>query len=264
MERKVGGKTLEELFQMLLADIPGVIKEMEENGNPYLDGTRLREHFNRIVPLQNYKFLVTEPKLNVYDGAACYTCKGTIILYDDEGLEVTRQEYVGSKNVGHKKNGSVMDMEMIARNAADNARKNCIQLFGCGVRQLKEAKAAAKANTRQRNSGGQGNYSQNNRGNFPVSQNMPTPPMGKGRFALSCLKGPIKDMPKLVLLPVMLMDSPCKGYKTQLLLWKSSCDAPDLVKKFSSGGVFWVHGTFERYAQDYRIVFDSMAQSGAA
>jgi hypothetical protein len=253
MERKINGKSADWVFRALQEDIPGALKSKDENDQPYLDGNVLLQFFESYIPPKNYDFLTDGIKLEIMEGTGCFVCNGTIVVKDDDGNVIVRKSSVGSYNIAQKKDGSLVDMAMAAKNAAGAAQKNCIRLFGCGTRQLNEAKKAAKdAAAKKKN----GYRPANNSAAAETADGIHIPKTGKGTFLLRG-SGKISTYPKMILIPVECLDF--SNYKTQLLIWKDSCrDVEGVVNDISSGRQFLCSGKFESYNNAYRIVYDRM------
>lgn len=245
MERTIDGKALNEVFQALKEDIPDVVRHMEDNGQPYLNIEVLRKFFEQHIPVKNYGFDVLDLQLCQYDTAACFTCIGRMTIYDDSGKMVVEKSHIGSYNCQKTANGKVVDMAMAAKNAAIAARKNCITMFGCGERQLNLEKAKRKG----RNTG--------NRKDPKESRHMPE--VGKGDFLLQYdSQKKVVDTPKLLLVPVICLDH--ENYWTRLLIWKNNKpDIKKLVDWIMQGKPFSCKGKFERYNDEFRIVFENLS-----
>lgn len=272
MERTIGGKPLKEVFSALRAEIPGVVKYTMDGGKPYLDVDTMRKHFNTCIPIDNYDFSVTDVSFYVAGKSACFTCTGTITVYDDCGVKVVSKSYTGSENATRLKGSDEFhDLAMSAKNAAVAARKNCISLFGCGEQQISEAKAKEKAENRKNNSrytgrntsgsaGAPGqtacqNQAQNTSPESVDGQNMvgsKKPPFGTGVFRLRYNGSGIKEYPKMVLIPVECLEY--RNYKTLLLVWRNKADFDSIVNEISTGVEFFCQGKYEPYNNDYRIV----------
>ena len=90
------------------------------------------------------------------------------------------------------------------------------------------------------------------------------PEMAQGEYQL-CATGKAVDRGRMVLIPVCFTDRDHKGYKTNLLIWKS--DHPDidaLQNQILSSNPFFCEGKFEQYNGNYRIVFQKFLESRAA
>lgn len=279
-ERTIGGKPAKEAFDLLLKDIPGVLKKTKEQGQPYLEVEVLRRFFDGIIPIQNYDFEISQLQHVTSGSSACFVCVGTLTVFDDNGEKITSKSYVGSNECQKKKDGSgYVDFAMSAKNAAVNARKNCIEMFGCGRNQLSIAKADAKAGkSRQRpeagRNGGGGHESALGRevnntsisrcaspvpeeGNRNASR-MEHPPYKIGNFQLAChAADKIKDLPKMFLIPVKMLEY--GGFETRLLIWKSNVkNADELTGWISTGKAFVCAGKYEPYGGSHRIVLMQM------
>lgn len=255
MERTINGRPVNEVFQALKEDIPDALKRTEDKNQPYLDSNKVWCFFESHVPPQNYDFLVSDIRLYEYASAACFVCTGRIVIYDDNRQEIIGKSHVGSYNCMKNKDGRVIDMAMAAKNAAVKARKNCICMFGCGVRQLEEAKGKGRSSGQQPDF--QGSYIPN-----PVqtgrTESSFMPPVGIGRFLLRCSDaGRVNELPKMVIVPVICTEY--KNYKTSLLIWKNNRKGIDgLVEWIKRGEVFSCNGKFEPYNNTYRIVYGSL------
>ena len=261
MEGTINGKPISEVLQKLKEDIPGVIKmTTERESNPYLDSTILRNFFDEHVPVSNYDFNLSDMQFVQLSGRACFVCTGTIILYDDNRRKIVEKSYVGSnKCIISKQTGAPIDLAMDAKNAAVAAKKGCISQFGCGSRQLEEAKAKNKelrnsqANTvedvyaAQMSAEAQANELGNQK-----------PKNGKANFLLVYNNAKqIKDFPKMMLVPVFCREY--RNYETTLVVWKNTCDnITALRNRIETGTEFTCDGKFEPYNNQTRIVFEKL------
>lgn len=276
-KRTINGIPVQEVFQNLKKDIPGVVKMTKENDSkPYLDAAIMRKAFDMLIPPENYDFSLTQVELVKLGNRACFTCTGTITVYDDFGNKIISKSYTGSNNCIISKNGGeAIDLAMDAKNAAVSARKGCIQLFGCGERQLEEAKAAKNAKD---NKGGNqkpyGQSAQNLRAlssaNAGPSRNQGTkttnasagtincPPTGKGHFLLAMdTSKQVVDTPTMMLIPVFCREY--RNYPTKLLIWKNRCkNLNDIMNGILTGIEFYCDGKFEPYNREYRIVMENV------
>lgn len=264
-EGTINGRPIDEVFQSLKKDIPNVIRRTEEKNQAYLDKFALRSFFEEKIPEKNYDFEVSDVVLYSLEPSACFVCTGHLTVYDDLGKKVVKKSYTGSCNCQRNKDGKIVDMGMCARNAAGNALKNCITMFGCGIDQLQEAKG--KKPERQSNrsyfSGNRNDSSHGTTGTCSygagagsdiASRNMPK--IGQGNFLLQC-NGEVNDMPRMIIAPVICVDY--QNFKTQLLIWKNNRqDINSLVNRIGSGLQFTCSGKFETYGNAYRIVFKEM------
>ena len=287
-ERTIGGIPVKEVFQKLRGEIPNVVKHTDD-GKPYLDVNIMREFFDRTVPVQNYDFTVDELKyvetsnlkpsepgdstVKMRDDGkymesgnrACFTCIGTITLYDDYGNKIVSKSHIGSSNVTFlRSTGQAMDMAMDAKNAAIAARKDCIRLFGCGERQIEEAKAAKKGNANgamaaaiyQAHDKTGMNSNNNGAGVSPALM----PPTGVATFRVALDSSQkIKDDKSMVLVPILCKDY--RNYRTMLQIWKNRMSADkltEIMNRISTGIEFHAHGKFELYGNKYRIVFSRL------
>ena len=281
--RTIGGIPLKEVFEKLKGDIPNVIKYTDD-GKPYLDVNTMRAFFDSVVPLQNYDFTVVDlkyvettnltttgslesveikqmenVKFKESGNRACFTCVGTITLYDDFGQKVVSKSHIGSSNVAFlRATGQAKDMAMDAKNAVVAARKDCIRLFGCGERQIEEAKAVKKGRT-----SGYGENLNQSRGTGSSSEvgadasTTVKPPTGVATFRVALDSSQsIRDDKNMVLVPIFCKDY--RNYRTMLQIWKnrmSSDKLTEVMNRIQTGIEFHVNGKFELFGNKYRIVF---------
>ena len=258
MERRtINGKPIQEVFQKLKEDIPGVIKMTNETeSKPYLDAMVMRQFFDEQIPVSNYDFTLTDVQFIQFGERSCFVCTGTITVYDDEGKKVITKSYTGSNNcIIAKSTGQAVDLAM----------EGCIALFGCGERQIEQAKAKNKGRNQY------GNTSSGQRSQAPVQQNASPvqnpaastsqrkqPPTGKGNFLLVYDSSKeIKNLPRMILIPVKCREY--QNYETKLLIWRDRHkDVDSIVNRIATGIGFCCEGKFESYSNDYRIVLDKM------
>lgn len=269
--RTINGKSINEVFQKLREDIPGVIKMTDEKKpKPYLDATVMRQFFDELIPVSNYDFTLTDVQFIQMGERACFVCTGTITVFDDAGRRIVVKSYTGSNNcIIPQETGQPKDLAMDAKNAAVSARKGCIAMFGCGERQLEQAKAQNK----NRGKSQYGNSStgprtqapapqaaapmQEQRQTAPASQRR-QPQTGMGKFRLVYDKQQeIKNLPRMIMIPVMCRDY--QNYRTTLLIWKDRHkDATSIAESLRTGNDFCCEGKFESYNNEYRIVLEKM------
>ena len=266
MERTIGGIPVNEVFTKLKGEIPGAVRYNDKN-EPYLHVNTMRSFFDSCIPIQNYDFSVTDVKLESVGSRMCFTCTGTITVYDDEGKKVVSKSYTGSNNcIIQTTNHEAKDLAMDAKNAAVDARKGCIRLFGCGESQIEKAKAEAKAK-KGRGSTGQQQYQQSSAGQQGNKRQSDTsvqgqsgaiPPTGNGRFRIYCTDpAGIRDTNQYYLIPVAFVDY--AHFRSSLLVWKNKIKpgtAEELIGRMRSTSVFVCSGKFEVYANEYRLVYN--------
>ena len=289
MERTIGGAPISVVFEKLKGDIPNVLKYTDDK-KPYLDVNVMRQHFESVVPLQNYDFTVTDLKyvetstlepgekgdktqqsesFSKTGNRACFTCIGTLTLYDDMGVKVVSKSHIGSCNVSFlKATGQAQDLAMDAKNAGIAAKKDCIKQFGCGDRQLEDAKASKKGNAARGTT-----VNQNQRPNVSATQSFSganagapqasgavMPSTGTGRFVLSLDESrQAKNTSTMIIHPVFCREY--KNYRTHLVIWKNKVTKERLMEinnMIATGCEFTVQGKFELYGNEYRVVFYKM------
>lgn len=270
MARTIGGMPVNEVFAKLKGEIPNVVC-YNDKGEPYLHVNTMRNFFDSCVPIQNYDFSVTDVRLETVGSRMCFTCTGTITVYDDEGSKVVSKSYTGSNNcIIQTSNQEAKDLAMDAKNAAVDARKGCIRLFGCGEAQIEQAKAEAKAK-KGRGSAGKQQYSQGAAGqqgsvrqtNPPVQgQSGTVPPTGNRKFRIYCTDpAGVRDANQYYLIPVAFADY--GHFRTNLLVWKNKIKpgtTDELLGRMKSINVFICSGKFEVYANEYRLVYNRIEQ----
>lgn len=255
--RTINGKPLYEVFQKLKEDIPGVIKMTDESEpKPYLDAMLMRQFFDEQIPVLNYDFTLTDVQFVQLSERACFVCTGKITVFDDTGEKIVAKSYTGSNNcIIAKATGQPKDLAMDAKNAAVSARKGCIAMFGCGERQLEQAKARSK---------GRGKSQYGNASTWQYTQTSSSatqkgqPPTGMRKFRLVYDKQrEIKDLPRMLMIPVICREY--QNYKTTLLIWKDRHkDATSIAESLKKGSDFYCEGKFESYNNEYRIVLERM------
>ena len=262
MEGTIGGRPINEVLLKLKEDIPGVIKmTTERESNPYLDSTILRNYFDEHVPVSNYDFNLSDMQFIQLNGRACFVCTGTIILYDDNRHKIVEKSYVGSnKCIISKQSGAPIDLAMDAKNAAVAAKKGCISQFGCGNRQLEEAKAKNKALRNNRENTVEGVYEEQMVTEAEQkSQENQRPKFGTDNYLLVYHQAKqIKDFPKMMLVPVICREY--QNYETTLVIWKNKCsDIAAVRNRIETGMEFTCDGRFEPYSNQTRIVFEKLS-----
>ena len=277
-ERTINGIPIKKVFEKLKEDIPNVIRFMDDSeGNPYLESNVMRRHFDACVPIQNYEFVVSEPEFIVHGDRACFTCIGTLTLYDDDGKKVISKSFFGGNNciiIGSS--GKARDLALDAKNAAVTVRKECIRLYGCGERQLAEAKelhrkkkAGARGNQRQQSerSNPYPNDRRENTGTFGTqgSAQMQSntaasvkPAIGTSTFRLAYDEsGKVESGSSWVSFPVFCREH--KNYRTKLHVWKNKVrNLQELQNRICTGIEFECTGKFEKYNEEFRIVYAKM------
>lgn len=278
-QRTINGIPVKEVFEKLKEDIPGVIMMTnEDKPKPYLEVSVLRQYFDRQIPPENYDFQMTDLQFISFRSRACFICIGTLTVYDDNGNKVITKSFTGSSNcIVGQSSGEAIDLAMDVKNAAVKARKGCIQLFGCGERQLARAKAENKkpySNAGRRNQDSYRKPAQSPAAAVPVGTpsmeekssksssnsagSADHPPVGKGRFLLAMDAGKKSiDTSTMVLIPVVCMEY--KNYKTKLLIWKNRYkNLDDMLNRIMTGIGFYCDGKLEPYNNEYRIVLDKI------
>lgn len=260
--RTIGGKTIEEVFRKLREEIPGAIRYTEGKDQPYLDMETLRKHFDSHIPVQNYDFCVSDMQYVIAEKATCYVCTASITVYDDDGQKVVTKSCSGAADCSRSKTtGEIIDLAMASKTATVNARKGCMELFGCGKEQLEHAKAAKKAEKKNGSAGNQSRTSTDRKSNREKANR---PQFGTGTFWLSYTNGPIKNWPKMILIPVKFLEF--QNCETVLLIWKnkfSNCES--IVDFIRNVPRFQCNGKFEPYGDNMnRILFESFQEGTGA
>lgn len=258
----INGIPIQVVFQKLKEDIPGIVKYTQErDAKPYLDATIQRRYFEELIPPVNYDFQLTDVKLVQMSSRACFVCTGTLTVYDDVGRKVVIKSYTGSNNcIVGKESGEPVDLAMDARNAAVSARKGCISLFGCGERQLEQAKEKNKGrgtySSEPASRQGTPSTSVNHQGQQQMNENRP--PTGRGKYLLvRNERKEAKTYPTMILIPVKCREY--QDYETVLLIWKNRHkDVDAIYNRIEAGAEFCCEGKFEKYNSDYRIVLERM------
>lgn len=249
-KRTIGGIPIREVFQKLQENIPGVLKETDSRRQPYLDMEVLRQYFNRHIPIENYDFLISDVQFVQAENAACFVCVGTLTVYDDDGNRVISKSYIGSSDCPRRSDTKeFLDFAMSAKNAAVNARKNCIALYGCGKAQLENAKAGKKRK------GGTSGAPSGQRGTRPAYGNASFPVvLDPGRES--------RMLPSMSIIPVKL---PQHGnFETYLLIWRQNFKNPDaIIAQIQKEQEFTCWGKFESVAGNHRIVFKAFERKCA-
>lgn len=261
MGSTINGKPVEEVIQKLKEDIPDVIKvTTDRKANPYLDAKILQNFFEEHVPVSNYDFKLSDMQFIQLHGRACFVCTGTIILYDDNKQKIVEKSFEGSQNcIISKDTGEPVDLAMDARNAGVTAKKGCITQFGCGSRQLEEAKAKNKASRDSKAGNVRDMYPAQMPGNGVGSAAIRRcPPTGKANFLLvHDGRKAIKDFQKMYLVPVLCREY--GNYETTLVIWKNCCkDVTAVYNRVATDTEFTCDGKFEPYANQDRIVFEKL------
>lgn len=272
MERTINGRPLQEVFEKLRRDIPGVIHHTERTEYPYLEVNVMRSYFDEYVPVSNYDFIIEDAKLYQTESSASACVVAKIILYDDAGVKVCEKSYTGTSEAKKSRDtGELLDIPGTITNATVDARKNCIRLFGCGERQIVEAIRQKKEQSSRRNSW---NYAtpmqgsdqkKENEKETEVSTYRQLPREGGLEYGSIAVRvayeksKKISNYTKFVLVPVTLTDF---KKSTSLVIWKDRhADAEEVARMLRDAvGAKVCAGVYEPYNNGTRLIFDHFAE----